>query len=326
MDNLPGEPPFLSNHDPAENTGLTPAQQARIRLMEELLASEGQMPAPLLPRRERTSLARLLVAAALFLAAIWSAATGLPQTTPPESSDPVQQAAQSVLSLQPGDQALVVVDYHPGAAAELEAVATSLLNNMAMRTVSLSFLSTTPTGPLQTERLLARLGNSAAGMIPLQALNLGYLSGGASALHLFAAEPAAALPEADWHSTPLEGITQLRDFELVLLLSESPESAREAIEQLAPMLPESPLLLATGAQSAPLASLYFDGSLDGYLAGIGDAASYENLGYTESGTKPASDLLSPLSTTIWISLAFILLLSLVWMLKAAPTSPGKAAD
>ena len=125
-----------------------------------------------------------------------------------------------------------------------------------------------------------------------QYVNLGYISGGTAALLHFAANPRAAVPlpleegGSGWDKSPLTGINDIRDFTMVLVISDDPDAARGWIEQVGPFLVDSsnpqsrtPLIMVVSAQAGPLIYPYYLNSpkqVDGLVSGLSGGAYYEN--------------------------------------------------
>jgi hypothetical protein len=74
------------------------------------------------------------------------------------------------------------------------------------------------------------------------------------------------------------GGSQIDQFAAVVVLTDSPETARAWIEQVQPALNGKPLFFVVSAQAAPLVQPYVaSGQVNGMVAGLEDAAMYEQL-------------------------------------------------
>ena len=114
--------------------------------------------------------------------------------------------------------------------------------------------------------------------------NLGYLAGGLASLQEFSATPRQAIQfgmqagltnEYIWNSSSLNDINNISDFGLVVLITDRPETGRAWVEQVQPVLGNTPFLLLTSAQAAPLLNAYYQSDqFDGMLAGIQDGIAY----------------------------------------------------
>jgi hypothetical protein len=153
-------------------------------------------------------------------------------------------------------------------------------------------ISTQPTGPGLAENFLQSTQSHHLYISDRHYVNLGYISGGTAALLHFAADPRAAVPlplqegGSGWDKSPLTGINEIRDFTMVLVISDDPDSARGWIEQVGPFLvdpsnPQSrtPLIMVVSAQAGPLVYPYYLSSpkqVDGLVSGLSGGAYYEN--------------------------------------------------
>jgi hypothetical protein len=83
-----------------------------------------------------------------------------------------------------------------------------------------------------------------------------------------------------WSSGPLAGIESLSDFAMVLVITESPFTARSWIEQVKPLLGDKPLVTVVSAQAEPAVRPYFEGEprvVEGIVAGLPGGAAYESM-------------------------------------------------
>ncbi|OGO15045.1 MAG: hypothetical protein A2Z14_08030 [Chloroflexi bacterium RBG_16_48_8] len=122
-------------------------------------------------------------------------------------------------------------------------------------------------------------------------LHLGYLSGGPTALQLFATSPNEALSEgfslpegfegeSVWDSPLLENIKHISDFAMVAVITSGTETARNWAEQVHPLLGNTPLIMVVSAGVEPLIHPYFeaeDPQVDGILSGLPSALIYEGI-------------------------------------------------
>lgn len=184
--------------------------------------------------------------------------------------------------------ALVVFDYTPGYSGELDTVASSLLTHLGNRGIPIVTLSTRVTGPPLAERLLRDvLGPDAESEQRL--IHLGFLSGGPTAIQLFAVSPRDAiltgfrLPDGInrqnvWSSPLLQDIRRLSDFGAVVVITAGTETARTWAEQTHPWIGESPLVMVLSAGTEPLIRPYYeslDRQVDAILTGLPSAVAYQ---------------------------------------------------
>ena len=179
---------------------------------------------------------------------------------------------------------LVGMDYESGLAGEMQALSSGVIEDLAGSAARLTFVADTTAGPAFTDQVMANV----AADVPNYSLadntvNLGYLAGGTSALASLAANPAYTAPydlsgASAWTQPALTGLSQLSDFDAVLLISDNPENARAWIEQLGPYLGQTPFLVIASAQAGPMIQPYFQsGQIAGLLNGMQGSAGYASL-------------------------------------------------
>jgi hypothetical protein len=211
----------------------------------------------------------------------------LPSTAqwPPELSPFIEQ----LHALPAGRPALVVFDYEPGYAGEMEAVAGPAIDQLMRQGVPLVTISTRPAGPLLANRLLSRY--AALNAVPAETgyLHLGYIPGGSTGAQMFIASPRGSgasgflVPDpvgaADpWSSPMLSSVQSLADFSAVLLISSGAESARVWVEQATAVRGATPMLLVVSAGVEPVIRPYHDSTrpqVAGILSGLPVALAYE---------------------------------------------------
>ena len=191
-----------------------------------------------------------------------------------------------VNDLAPGSPVLVAVDYQGGLSGELRIAAQPVIQHLMSRGARLIFISTQPEGPALAESLFstARLAGQSGYPVELKA-NLGYLIGGSSALKALAASPLQfSIPQTwsagGWNQIALANLKQITDFSQVVLLTDTPESARDWVEQVQPELAKKnkPLIVISSAQAAPLLRPYQEsGQITALLSGLLGGAAYEQI-------------------------------------------------
>ena len=167
----------------------------------------------------------------------------------------------------PADASLLLVfDYQPAYASEMAQVAAPILTGLAERGVEIAVASSSASGPLLADALLAGIGDGLAytdrGYYPLASYGAYGLATG-----LATGETAPGLPE------PTLGLLA-GDYDGLLILSDSFEGAQTWIEQLSARSPETPLGILATSQAAPLLQPYFDsGQVVGGVSGFSDAVA-----------------------------------------------------
>jgi hypothetical protein len=266
-------------------------QQAQAQLLENLLKSESEPqqvsePVKALIRQPL----RWLIAAVLLLAAILPAALGtkiFPSPVLPAEPGALGMFIQSVAKLPDNAAVLVVVDYQPGYAAELEAAAGPVMTQLMSKNARLAFISTSPVGPFMADRLLQKFTAVYPYQVGTQYVNLGYLPGGAGGIKVFAEMPRSTVGQDSllgnmWDSPALadvtiNNVTRLANFAAVFVLTDNPDTGRLWIEQAHPAMQTTPLLMVVSAQAEPMVRPYIlSGQVDGILSGLEGGAIYEN--------------------------------------------------
>jgi hypothetical protein len=189
---------------------------------------------------------------------------------------------------------LVAVDYEPGLSAELDTASASVLDHLMIKGMYLAFVSTTPTGPAQAERLVSQVNQvSGHGYKPLdQYANFGYIPGGAAgmlglaqSLRRMMPYPLNLAPDgtspggAIWTKPQLNGFDDVSDFSAFLVITDRPDTARGWIEQVQPALQGKPMLMVLSAQAEPMVQPYYEGNpqqVAGLVTGLAGGAAYES--------------------------------------------------
>ncbi len=260
------------------------------------MVEEEEREAPAQPTaRKRLPLMRWAVALALFLAVSLPSFIGGPSFPLPTRVVPDLPAlVQVVNALPPERPALVVVEYEPAFAAEMEAVSGPLLDHLMARGIRLATVSTRSSGPPLADRLIKRVAAAHEGTLGEDYIHLGYLPGGTAAVQLFASGPHQAvasgflIPEEmegdPWRSPVLSGTQQLSDFSAVIVITAGTEIARTWVEQARPRLGSTPLIMVLTAGVEPLMRPYYESlepQINGILAGMPAAVAYE-----QANTRP----------------------------------------
>lgn len=319
---LPAEPDVSHVGKPAAPSyklQVPEAQQAQADLFRELIAEEGRV-APLQKRREISSqhLLRILIALLLALAALAPLFSPGLESPLPVAPAGVQAAHQIVSGLPNGSPVLVSIDYEPGWSSELDPAASSLIRDLLARGALLSLVSTAPTGPLQAERVMATVNaaNLQTGQPAGEYLNLGFIPGGAAGLSSLAQLPQFAVSgtlngQDPWSQPQLQTVRSLSDFALVLVVTESPDDARAWIEQVQPVMADTPLVMVVSAQAQPLVEPYFRATpnqVQGLVTGLLGSKQYEQL----AGAPAAAQVSwTSYSLVLWTAVLLLFLGALV---------------
>jgi hypothetical protein len=266
-------------------------QQSGAALLQQILASETSPRAILAESVVLPQNVLRWALSALLLIVLGSMIILRTQAMPvsPALPEAVSAASSAVANIPENSHVLVVIDYEPALAGEMEATSGPLLDQMVLlRHPRLSFLSTSPNGSALAERLMtstninqpspAGLGYNAGEHY----FNLGYLPGGAAGVLEFVGSPKIAVPSA--------AVERLSEFSAVVVLTDHAESGRIWVEQLAalkqvdPALTNQPLLVVSSAQAGPLLQPYVSSrQITGMVSGLSDAATYEFVNNSRPG-------------------------------------------
>jgi hypothetical protein len=259
------------------------SQQRHSARLERSIASESEPGA--LRSAARVSSAHILrwiVAAVLLLTIVVTVFSGVDLGMSGAVYPPEMVAAMNLVSgLQPGAPILVVFDYQPALSGELEAAAAPMMDDLLFKSIRLTILSTTPTGPALAERFMQNTQAQHAYKVNEQYVNLGYLAGGPAGVLDFAAEPSVASPftvdgKNAWTLSPLQGVQELSDFALILILTDDADTGRVWIEQAGPELGATPMAMVISAQTEPMIRPYYDsGQIKGLVTGLAGGHAYE---------------------------------------------------
>ena len=247
----------------------TPDQQQHAALLEQMLEAETQARPmrgdSLLPgsqRGLRWALTVILVGLIALLLFTGVRLLPLPALLTPESA-----YVLDVMNALPGESpVLLVFDYEPALAGELEAAASSFLDRLTvLRNPRYTVLSTSPTGAALGDRLLSRSQTIQSERI----LSLGYLPGESSGILSFAMSPRAVKPLA-------QDVNAFSDYALVILLTDRAESVRAWVEQTAAYRDNRPLVVVSSAQAAPMIQPYLlSRQVSALVSGLRGGAAFE---------------------------------------------------
>lgn len=290
----------------------------RLTRPEELVSAREERisPSPIedLPR---VLLGLALLAAVLvgwLVPSLWDALPPLTSPTLSSSAGP----AFTALEQAGAGKVLVAFDYTPAVAGELDAVAETLLRQLASNGASVITLSQMATGLPLSERIVGQEQG-------LQVQSLGYLPGEALGLRGL----AACLEGDDGCETaygrPVAGdlAAALKEVGLVLVLTDERDSLLNWIEQVQTTT-DLPLVAGTTQTLGPVVAPYFaSGQLAGAVIGVPDAAAYEQDLAAQEGAASgaaASDLWANLGLAQWLVIVSLVAGGLYF--GAAGFSPG----
>lgn len=274
-------------------------QFAQAELLQHILIEEEREHPPIQPARSSMPVLRWVISIILVLTVAMP--TFLPSiffgVFPKELFPRISPFLAVVENLPTDAPALVVFDYPPGYNGELSTLASPFLEHLVKRGVPIATLSTSPTGPALAEVLLSKYGENWTDYI-----HLGYLSGGPTAVQVFAAAPRNAVPKgfkipetvqdsqvqdgvldqgkinSVWQSKLLENVEKLSNFGMVAVITAGPENARTWVEQAPDWMDGKPLVMILSAGAEPLVRPYYESTepqVQGILTGMPAAVGYE---------------------------------------------------
>jgi hypothetical protein len=273
------------------------SQRARVDVLRDMVAEEGKVQPIARPAVISSQhILRWVIALVLILAVLWPVITGSQQAPLPTFS-PGTAAVNQVINQLPGQaRVLISFDYEPALSGEMDAAASAVVDHLMLRGAYLTLVSTSPTGPIVAERFLAVTQSDHNYVANEQYVNLGYIPGGAAGLLGFAESPQRILPfslyegKVAWGGQgyqglpPLQGIENLSDFSLIMVITANPTVARTWVEQVQPFLAggasPTPLVMILSAQAGPLVQPYYQANprqIQGLVTGLRDGAAYANL-------------------------------------------------
>lgn len=283
---------------------VTDEQQARLQMMEELLADEEKpKPLPAKPAITSRHIIRLIVAIVLLLPILWMIiGSSRRSSTPQPGNVPgVVDFTQRIQALPANVPVLIAFDYEAGFSGELNITVTNVLIQLMKKNAYIALVATTPSGPALAESTITSASSNIAGSTTIYPnyADLGYIPGGTLGLMGLATSPKNILPYSlngsnVWTEAPLNTISTVKDFSAVIVITNDPDTARIWIEQVGTQLQEAgtPLLFITSAQAEPLMRPYFQATpaqIQGMIAGLAGGVAYARAvgNYQQNGTWDA---------------------------------------
>ena len=278
-------------------------QQASAVLLEQILGNEttprALMSAAVVTSQQwlRWALSGLVLLVLSAVILLRSQLLPVPAILPEE----VSNLSNAVLAIPANSNVLVVIDYEPSLAGELEAIGSPLLEQIVLLgQPRLSFISTSPNGAVLTERLMSRVRESQPAA---QYLNLGYLPGGSTGVLGFMEAPSVIVPSS--------GVQSFSEYGALVVLTDQAESGRVWIEQLESQkqfdlsLTNKPLLMVASAQAGPLLQPYVSsGQITGMISGLATGTRYETV--NNSQLRFARSYWDPFGIGLMLAVALII--------------------
>ncbi len=294
---LPAVPGFTPSSKPKAYSILlqaTDEQKSQALLLEQILAAEAE-PQPIAsyaPLAASRSL-RWFIAVMVFGIVAFGLRTtsfsipSIPLDGNNSKLNPLNDALYVVQHIPDNAPVLVVMDYQPSRAGELEAAALPVFDQMdLLHHPNLYFVSTNEMGSILTERLVS-LSFTFNSMKSLRdryqesgqsLINLGYLPGGEMGVRAFVQNPFLVMPQdvAGSPSRLQENGISINQFVAIIVMTDSADSGRAWIEQTQIAQYPFPLVFITSSQAGPMLQPYYDsGQIKGIVNGLYDGVVVE---------------------------------------------------
>ena len=268
---------------------VTDMQQARAEMMDDLVKGEGA--ARSVPRKLLISsqhLLQIIIALLIFLAVLSPLFIETTASVTPTFAPETGIASQIIDQLSVSQPVLVAIDYQPANSGEMDAIGSAVMDHLMLKGAYLALVSTVPSGPVQAMHLVEAVNQSVDHQYSSgdQFVNLGYIPGGRNGLATLVNDPQQLLPydlssgRDPWTASPLQSINSLADFGLLVVMTDSAETARAWIEQVQPALEGTPLIMVNSAQIDPVVRPYYNAipqQVQAMVTGLPGGVAYENL-------------------------------------------------
>jgi hypothetical protein len=245
-------------------------------MLEKMLAAELEpQPFRAAPVVLSQRILRWAVAGILMIVILGLLVTNLQFLPAPSLSAEGNFAKNVVDALPVNAPVLLIFDYEPALAGEMEAVASSYIDQLvSLHHPRINVLSTSPTGLA----LAQRFWNASETRKNYRAADtytpLGYLPGESSGIASFVANPGATF-------RAVKDVAKFSDYTLVILLTDRAETARAWVEQTTGHRGGNSFVIVSSAQSAPMIQPYLlSGQVNGLVTGLNDGAAFDQIAFT----------------------------------------------
>lgn len=270
---------------------VTKTQREYTSLLEKVISEERKVKPKVKPTTISTQrLLRWLIAVILIISVGASIISGGGADYQPSGGNPGNKSGYAAMhemidELEEKDTALIVFDYQPALAGELNATASGVIDHLLNQKPYLALVSTQPTGPSLAEYFISRTQASHEYQHGQDYVNLGFVPGQAAGILSFSIDPQEIVPIAfnganAWGSPPLKEVKSLSDFALLLIITDDPTTARIWIEQIKSYISAAKVAMVVSAQAEPLVRPYYETSpqqISGLVAGLPGGRAYEGL-------------------------------------------------
>lgn len=244
----------------------------------------------------------------------------------PALPDPMTKAAYNAVEALPeGSRVFVSLDLDPASTPEIEPFYRAVILHLKRKNAKLVFATTWYQAPPLVERYmretietaLAPPGTAGYDGLPDRAyqknvdyVNLGFRDGKGAIIQQFGANLRDAFDGRANDGTPLDdirmldGIKQLKDFDLIVLVSAGFPGAKEYVQFLGGRYKLRMIAACTAVSTTDLSPYFQTGQLVGLVGGMAGAAGYEHLvGKLGSGTSGA-DVLNVGNLVVILAIVF----------------------
>ncbi|MCD6475963.1 MAG: hypothetical protein J7K85_06815, partial [Anaerolineaceae bacterium] len=295
---LPSETIFLSHQRPPIYTNeikFTDEDSRRVAMMENILTSENNKRPKLKSyQRDYNTNLRLILTAILGLTILLGLFVPKKLSTNAISNPPTPvvqfyQLLQNNIHHSSQRPVLLIVDTQPAHFSELRAYVELPMKSLMESNTRILTFSSKPEGTFLSRAMLKEIMVDYRLNYDLDnnVFNIGFLSGGSTALRSFALNMRTSTYGLDvgtsgeyvWDQPEIADIDSIDDFSMIIVMADTVEKAQRWIEQVGTLLPESTqLLFITSAQATPILKAYLNtGQIDGLIGSPLDAAAYATL-------------------------------------------------
>jgi hypothetical protein len=179
---------------------------------------------------------------------------------------------------------LLAVDFEAAFSGELRWSSQTIIEHIMRRNLKIVLISTNPVGSAIVLDQIRKSGQTVNSYpVDQNVIDLGYLPGGSVAIQSLNGSFKNVLPMTAGLQpintvSILDNVSTLKDFGAIILLTEKTETSRNWIEQIQPGLLDTPFIMVTSAQAAPLIRPYYQsGQIDGFVSGLPGSLAYEQM-------------------------------------------------
>ena len=264
---------------------VTDKQKAHLKILEEIIFPTLQTnAAKKKPKSFLHQLETYLIPIFLLLIVIYSSFIDhsditFPQNLPPEAVRFHTLATGYLNRNQLPSHVLVIFETDASSYPEMNLISKAFFENLFINNHWVTSISTNPNGVLVSEKILSNVHLKVPSYnFEERNTNLGYLPGYGLGIQSFLVNPRETSPGNDfninvWNKAPLSEINSIKDFDMIVLLTDNSENAKLWIEQINLLVDDADLLLISTTKASPLIQPYLrtnqvDGMVSGMMGGL----------------------------------------------------------